>query len=159
MFSHEGSLVLINQAFNFFIDHVNNRFSRFYTEYTNECAYLFYTLDGPKEYCLRTNSESFQAQCLKNEVIVMTSAIYGRMRIGRCLEAEGKHMLAAMGHDPLFLGCSVDVLHVLDARCSGKNKCEIRVSDDELEKENPCHAALKSYLEVEYACQVGKTVH
>ena len=63
-------------------------------------------------------------KCLKNEVIVMTSAVYGRMRIGRCLENEGQQLLTALGHDPKYLGCSADVLLLMDKKCSGRNQCE-----------------------------------
>jgi len=109
-----------------------------------------------QEYCLRTNSDSFGANCLKNEVIIMKSAIYGRMKIGRCLLAEGRDLLDANINDPRFFGCSVDVLNILDKKCSGRNRCEIRGTDDDLERETPCHAALKSYLEADYDCAVGK---
>lgn len=107
------------------------------------------------EYCLRTNSESFHAKCLKNEVIVMNRAVYGRMKIGKCLEDE-RDMIARLGSDPLFLGCSVDVLSLLDRRCSGKNHCELRGTDDELQDKGPCHASFKSYLEATYECATGK---
>ena len=37
------------------------------------------------EYC---QSEVFRAKCLHNQVIMMTHAKYGRMRIGRCVVAD-----------------------------------------------------------------------
>lgn len=36
---------------------------------------------GPKEYCYY---ETFDARCPDGEVVVMTTAVYGRMRFGRC---------------------------------------------------------------------------
>ena len=89
----------------------------------------------------------------------MNSAVYGRMRIGKCLEAEGTQMLAAFGHDPLFLGCSVDVLPLLDASCSGKSQCQIQGTDEDLEGQRPCHVALKSYLEADYECAAGRVFY
>ena len=37
------------------------------------------------EYC---EGETFQARCEENEVIVMTQARYGRMRLGRCVNMD-----------------------------------------------------------------------
>jgi len=107
-----------------------------------------------KEYCLTT--EAFEAKCLKNEVIVMNSAIYGRMRIGRCLDAVD---VSSFGSGPDILGCSVDVLHILDERCSLRNQCEVVLSfDTDLIKEKPCHPGLKSYLEAGFDCVTGKHI-
>ena len=39
------------------------------------------------EYC---SFESFHPVCSNNELVVMTSAIYGRMREGRCLKLNTK---------------------------------------------------------------------
>ena len=105
-----------------------------------------------QEYCLATG---FQAKCFKNEVIVMTSALYGRMRVGRCLQDEGE-LLSRNRNDPRFLGCSADVLKILDRRCSGKNQCDVKlISDLDLQREEPCHASLKCYLEASYDCVTG----
>lgn len=110
--------------------------------------------DGVREFCLK--EENFEAKCLKNEVIVVNSALYGRMRIGRCLEAEGHLLFTTMGSDPLFLGCSVNVLPLIRKKCFGKNHCEIRGQNDaSLKMERPCHAALQNYLEVDYQCVTG----
>ena len=86
----------------------------------------------------------------------MTSALYGRMGVGRCLEDVGDEMLARNRNDPLFLGCSVDVLHVLDQRCSARNLCDVKlVSDVDLKREKPCHAGLMNYLKASYDCVTG----
>ena len=37
------------------------------------------------EYCLR---ETFEAHCSDNEVIMMTQAKFGRMKIGRCVAED-----------------------------------------------------------------------
>jgi len=112
---------------------------------------LLYT-DESREYCL---TEVFEAQCLKNEVIVMNSATYGRMKIGRCLENEGD--VSALGNGEAILGCSVDLLHTFDKRCSLKNRCEVPLAlDADIQKRKPCHQALQSYLEASYGCITGK---
>ena len=40
-------------------------------------------LDLQREYC---NWETFSAQCPKGQVVLMTSANYGRMNLGRCVQ-------------------------------------------------------------------------
>jgi len=109
-------------------------------------------LENVLEYCL---AEVFSAKCLKNEVILMNSAIYGRMRIGRCLQQESTQLHTIHGKDPLFMGCSVDVLHLLDEKCSGRNQCDVPGTDSDLQKEKPCHHGLTLYLEATYDCLTG----
>jgi len=76
------------------------------------------------------------------------------MRIGRCLESEGD--VSSLVKDPrLALGCSVDVLPILDRRCSGRKQCIVRNTDEDLQNERPCHEALKTYLEVDFDCLTG----
>jgi len=93
------------------------------------------------DYC---DTETFRAECARDEVVVMRSARYGRMALGRCVETE-------MGH----IGCQRDVLTAVDRRCSGRRRCELRVPDAELESTRPCLRELKSYLEAAYSCVPG----
>lgn len=105
-----------------------------------------------EDYCMMT--ESFQPECMKDEAILMSSAIYGRMRIGRCITAEE---VAKFGNEPPYFACSVDVLSILDRKCSGKSECEIRTADISNElKTRPCYPGLNTYLEVRYDCIKGK---
>jgi len=104
-----------------------------------------------REYCF---NEVFEAKCLKNEVIVMNSAIYGRMRMGRCLQDPGLH--TAFGNDSRFFGCFVDILSFMDSKCSGRNPCEVRGTDVSFQQESPCYADLKTYMEASYECLTGK---
>ena len=81
----------------------------------------------------------------------MTSAIYGRMREGRCLELE-----AADKQDPTFFGCSGDVLEFMDGKCSGKLECIVPLNDQELMRQkSTCYKGLMKYLESSYACVPG----
>ena len=41
---------------------------------------LFLDISRAREYC---ESEAFRARCRSNEVILMQSALYGRMRLGK----------------------------------------------------------------------------
>ena len=54
-----------------------------------------------------------------------------------------------------FMGCSVDVLDILDAACSGRNQCEVPVTDKRLEQVNPCNKMLRTFLEASYSCIQG----
>ena len=97
--------------------------------------------------------ETFEPECWKNEVIVIEKAIYGRHRVGKCIKAEE----AAISQDKRFFGCSTDVIGLLDAKCSGRKRCQVRIPDADLERTEPCLSILKMFLEVSYRCVEGKT--
>jgi len=98
--------------------------------------------------------QTMEGRCRWNsEVMVMTSARWGRMKTGRCLKESS--LLALLQDDPLFLGCYEDVLSVLDRKCSGRSHCDVRIPND-LDRIKPCHPELERYLEVSYACVKGK---
>lgn len=83
----------------------------------------------------------------------MRSALYGRMRVGRCVETEGR-LVDVMKNDHLYLGCSADVLPVVDSRCSGQSRCYVKVAD--FRSTRPCYAGLEMYLEASYSCARGR---
>ena len=58
-----------------------------------------------------------------------------------------------------YLGCASDVLHILDAACSGKNQCEYAVPSPDLDETKPCFQELKTYLEASYECVKGRVLH
>jgi len=98
------------------------------------------------EFC---ELQTLNASCRHgDEVVVMETALYGRMRLGTCVVAD-------LG----FVGCSRDVLSVLDARCSGRRRCTVRVPDQDLAaiRPQPCLTELKSYLQTSYRCQKGQS--
>ena len=96
------------------------------------------------EFC---EFETFEAKCQEGEVIVMKSARYGRMRLGRCVEAS-------LG----FLGCSANVLELSDWKCSGRQECDIRIPDPDFDGTKPCYKELKMYLEASYSCLKGERI-
>jgi Galactose binding lectin domain len=105
-----------------------------------------------EEFC---QLETMHGRCRwKSEVMVVTSARWGRMKTGRCLNIH-PNLLALTGHDPLFLGCSEDVLSLVDKKCSGRSECDIRIPDADLDKVTPCYPDQKCYLEVSYRCVSG----
>ena len=90
----------------------------------------------------------------RSEVIVMTSARWGRMKTGRCLDIH-PNLLATHGKDPLFLGCSEDVLSIMDRKCSGRASCDVRIPDPVLDEIKPCYRDQTRYLEASYVCVKG----
>jgi len=78
------------------------------------------------------------------QVVVMLSAEYGRMRIGRCVQ-DG------LG----FLGCSSNVLSLADRKCSGRRSCRISIPDKDFDATRPCNKEVKVYLEASYVCKSG----
>ena len=106
---------------------------------------LFLYISDPKEYC---ENEVFRAACGSDEVIVMQSARYGRMRISKCID-----------RDYGYVGCSADVLPKADRLCSGKRKCEVPVPNPTFSADvTLCPRDLKPYLEVAYKCVKGELV-
>jgi len=97
-----------------------------------------------------------EARCRWNsEVIVMTSARWGRMEAGRCLDINPKR-LAANRNDPMFLSCYEDVLSILDMKCSSKPSCDVVVPNADLDTITPCYKDLTRYLEASYTCVKGE---
>jgi len=103
------------------------------------------------EYC---TGESFEPRCYDNDVIMMLSARYGRMKIGRCVKREPG--FEPMLQDPRYLGCSVDVLNIVSRLCSGQTECSLRVPDQNFDNIKPCYDNLKMHLEAAHVCINGK---
>ena len=81
-----------------------------------------------------------------NKIIIVSSAEYGRMKLGRCITKPNE-----------FMGCTNDVLPLIDKWCSGRGECDVVVPNPELEKLNEnCLEVLIKYLLVTYSCISGK---
>ena len=90
------------------------------------------------------NADEFTARCASNEVVLMTSAVYGRMRVGRCVTQSD------------YVGCWNDALAAFDARCSGRQSCQVEVrSDLWREEENSCVEYAHGYVEASFECFEG----
>ncbi len=93
-------------------------------------------------------TEVFNATCGRDEVILVTHALYGRMQLNRCATTDYGHV-----------GCLKDVMKVMDDKCSGRRRCEVQVPEKALtdaSHENSCPNDLKPYLEADYKCIMGK---
>jgi len=90
------------------------------------------------EYC---EWERFNATCTgANGTISITSARYGRMKVGRCLLKNYQ------------IGCVADVSDLVKSRCDGKTSCAFSLPDRELHLRNTCPSYLTAYLEIDYQC-------
>ena len=96
-----------------------------------------------EEFC---EHETFAPTCVDGEVIVVSSAIYGRLNIGKCIPEK----YAAE------LGCSTDVLSFISQKCSGRQRCSFPVANFVYQIENNCPpSVIRSYFEVSYTCVKG----
>ena len=89
--------------------------------------------------------DTMNVTCPGGYVIMMQSAMYGRMAIGRCVR-EG------LG----YLGCKSDALSILDTSCTGRRFCSVHVPNPQLHELMPCPADTTAYLQANYACVKGK---
>lgn len=97
----------------------------------------------PEEVCF---GSTFSPRCGSREVIAVTTAEYGRMDLGQCVQSEFQ------------LGCQADARQVLDRLCSGRSSCSIDVDQRnvDLSDINNCSPDVMSYLKVDYHCVQGE---
>jgi hypothetical protein len=91
-----------------------------------------------RDFCMH---ESFSARCQHGSLVLMLSAFYGRMRLGRCISGE------------FNIGCSTDVISYFDAQCTGRRSCDVSVRN--LIDIHPCQRDFTSYLDASYKCVQG----
>lgn len=115
-------------------EHTNLTWKNYLATWNNHFTHA----DSFSSFC---ESETFKAACPPSHVILMTLARYGRMQISKCVQVNYGHV-----------GCVSDVLTQADARCSGRQKCDISVPDAEFASFESCPSDLKSYLEAGYRC-------
>ena len=48
-------------------------------------------------------AETFRGRCDNNQVIMMTEALYGRMKIGRCITSDLGKIKLTNGHLPKYI--------------------------------------------------------
>jgi len=98
------------------------------------------------EYC---EGQTFSVRCRsQDEVVLIKSAYYGRMRIGRCLTVNYGNV-----------GCQLDVTSYFDTWCSGQRSCDVRVSsiiDSLPDNTFPCTRDFRGYLEASFVCVKGR---
>ena len=100
--------------------------------------YLCVSVASRADFCLH---ESFNASCRPGSVVLMTSASYGRMRLGRCIVGDYN------------IGCSTNVVAYMHGQCTGRPACDVPVRN--LVDTHPCQRDFMSYLEATYICIEG----
>jgi len=75
----------------------------------------------------------------------MESAMYGRMRAGRCAVRE---------YGPI--GCGSSVMAIVDQRCSGRRSCRVELPDRDMHAVSGCPIQAASHLEAAFTCLPGK---
>jgi len=96
-------------------------------------------------------TEKLEARCDgEDEMVLMTRSRYGRMEVSRCVQS-----------DYGYIGCSSDVLDVVDSVCSGRRHCTVAVPSADLETAAAvaCPGDLKLYLSASYRCLPGNKQH
>jgi len=93
-----------------------------------------------REYC---QFEAFNATCPTGQLVVVEHARYGRQRLGRCVT-----------RDYGFIGCTANVIELLDAVCTGRRWCEVPVPSLR-RRVQPCPKDLTAYLDATYHCIDG----
>jgi len=99
-------------------------------------------LAAVRDYC---QWDTFDASCRgRDELVVMKSAIYGRMSSGRCIE-----------RDYGYVGCHSDVLLNADLRCSGRRNCKLDIPYQPFGVGHPCPRDLTLFLRASFDCVKG----
>ena len=76
----------------------------------------------------------------------METALYGRMEIGQCVKNNYGH-----------IGCHNDVMANFDGACSGKQSCDVKITNDlRRDVTGACGPAITGYADVTYSCKEGK---
>ena len=104
----------------------------------NSSLMVWSSISGPFDIC---EVDIFNGTCPHGQMIIMTSAMYGRMSIGTCIRQ----------HFSSHRNCDGDVLKIIDGICSGRQSCVVRPIDPALVtvKKCPEHSA---YLRLSYDC-------
>jgi hypothetical protein len=105
---------------------------------------VYYIITEFHDYCM---FDVMNITCADDELLNFVSARYGRMRLGTCITK-----------DYGFVGCSGNVLDIMDGRCSGRRSCIVDVVAL-IDRQQPCPFDLQSYLEVNYTCVKGNFIN
>jgi len=100
-----------------------------------------------REYCVY---ERFTARCGASHVIIVRSALYGRMRARRCITSDYANALGCYSDVKWYS----DVTEHVDGLCSGRQNCSLLVATMDSVAQ-PCAKDFKSYLEAAYDCVPG----
>jgi len=86
-----------------------------------------------------------EMQCGTGEILIVESAIFGRMQLNRCVTT-----------DYGYIGCGSDVTDILAGKCSGRRHCRIFNLEVLFSGAKVCPPDLKGYLQAQFRCAKGK---
>ncbi len=94
------------------------------------------------EVCI---TETEEIRCPDRSVITVTSADYGRMQLGKCVQMD------------IYTGCSVDILALADSWCSGLETCQVSNQPGQMIEQAgfSCSKEMASYIDIQYSCVEG----
>ena len=79
-------------------------------------------------------------------MIEIVDAKYGQMEISRCVQT-----------DYGYVGCSANVLDILNPLCSRYRTCNVSVTESTFSAVRPCPWFETSYLDVSFQCIPGES--
>ena len=90
--------------------------------------------------------ETQEIRCHSSQILTLTSAWYGQMHLGRCVQLD-------LG----YLGCGADILQHADGLCSGLPACSLTWNRVDMDRRTglPCPRELAAFVEVKYQCVSG----
>ena len=99
-----------------------------------------------RDYC---QWDTFEASCpSRDQLVVMKSAVYGRMTSGSCIE-----------RDYGYVGCHSDVLQQADLRCSGRRECQLDIPYKPFDVGHTCPKDLTRFLRASFSCIKGQILY
>ena len=107
------------------------------------------------EFC---QLEFFNPKCLAGQLMLIESAKYGRMNLGKCIKEQELQSSGPLQGDTKFFGCQSDVTPILHEKCSFRQECKVEVRDNQLNQTYPCYSWIKSHLSVSYRCLNGNYI-
>ncbi|ELT90695.1 hypothetical protein CAPTEDRAFT_211533 [Capitella teleta] len=114
------------------------------------CVHISVSLDISAEIDTEICAmEDFSAQCKYDEIMMITKASYGHIRLGRCAKRDFGHF-----------GCYVDVTSFVSTQCTGKRVCELQIKDIAASSVLPdCAEGLLTFVEISHICIKGRPMN
>ena len=98
---------------------------------------------------------TFQKSAGKRQLSKYKSSNIDVYFLYKTLESAAEFQGSLFQGDLGYIGCSADVLDIVNTKCSGRHSCEISVPNTEFEQTKPCYQELKMYLETSFRCLKG----
>ena len=111
---------------------------------SNNCHITLVHIDGALRHC--------ELVYLTSTLVISLKSVYQWIMIIFTWRYYCSWLAQSIAGD---LGCSTNVIRLLDEACSGKVSCEYTLPNKDLFATQPCPRGVYSYLEVSYDCIKG----